>query len=85
VAESLPGYEATVWYGMGAPKKTPGEIIEKLNIEVGATLAGEAMKMRFAELACTPMPVTSVEFGKFTVAEIEKWAEVIRASNIKPD
>jgi tripartite-type tricarboxylate transporter receptor subunit TctC len=85
VAETLPGYEATVWYGLGAPKKTPAEIIEKLNIEVAAALAGEAMKVRFAELACTPMPVTSVEFGKFTAAEIEKWAKVIRAANIKRD
>jgi len=85
VAESLPGYEATVWYGMGAPKNTPPEIIEKLNMEIAAILADETMKARFAELGCTPVPATSAEFGKFTAAEIEKWAKVIQAANIKPD
>src|ERR1700692_3991102 len=59
VADSLPGYEAIVWYGMGAPKKTPAEIIEKLNIEIAATLAGDTVKARFAELGCTPMLTTS--------------------------
>ena len=85
VAESLPGYEATVWYGIGAPKNTPAEIIEKLNMEIAAILADDTMKARFAELACTPVLVTSAEFGKFTAAEFEKWAKVIRAANIKPD
>jgi tripartite-type tricarboxylate transporter receptor subunit TctC len=85
VAESLPGYEATVWYGMGAPKNTPAEIIEKLNIEIAAILADDTMKARFAELGCTPVLATSAEFGKFAAAEIEKWAKVIRAANIKPD
>jgi tripartite-type tricarboxylate transporter receptor subunit TctC len=85
VAESLPGYEATVWYGMGAPKNTPAEIIEKLNMEIAATLVDDTMKERFAELACTPVLATPAEFGKFTAAEIEKWAKVIQAANIKPN
>jgi tripartite-type tricarboxylate transporter receptor subunit TctC len=85
VAESLPGYEAAVWYGMGAPKNTPAEIIEKLNMEIAAALASDTMKARFAELACTPRAATPTEFGRFTAAENEKWAKVIRAANIKPD
>ena len=85
VAESLPGYEATVWYGMGAPKNTPAEIIEKLNMEIAATLADDTMKARFAELACTPVLTTPAEFGKFTAAETEKWAKVIRAAHIKAE
>jgi tripartite-type tricarboxylate transporter receptor subunit TctC len=85
VAESLPGYEATVWYGMGAPRNTPAEIIEGLNTAIGATLADDTMKARFAELACTPVLTTPIEFGKFTATETEKWAKVIRAANLKPD
>jgi tripartite-type tricarboxylate transporter receptor subunit TctC len=85
VAESLPGYEATVWYGTGAPRNTPAEIIEKLNMEIAAILADDGMKTRFSELACTPVQMTSAEFGKFTSAEFEKWGKVVQAANIKPD
>jgi tripartite-type tricarboxylate transporter receptor subunit TctC len=83
VAESLPGYEATVWYGMGAPKNTPAEIIEKLNIEIATTLAGDTVKARFAELGCTPMLTTSADFGKLIADETEKWAKVIKFAGIK--
>jgi tripartite-type tricarboxylate transporter receptor subunit TctC len=85
VAESLPGYEATVWYGIGAPRNSPAEVIEKLNTEIAAILAEGGMKARFSELACTPVQMTSAEFGKFTAAEFEKWGKVVRAANIKPD
>jgi tripartite-type tricarboxylate transporter receptor subunit TctC len=67
MAEFVPGYDASVWYGVGAPKKTPTAIIEKLNMEIDAALADATMKARFAALACTPIPMTSAEFGKLIV------------------
>ena len=85
VAEFIPGYEASVWYGIGAPKNTPTEIIEKLNMEIDAALADPTMRARFAELACTPIPMTSAEFGKLIVGETEKWGNVIRSAGIKPE
>jgi len=85
VGEFVPGYEASVWYGIGAPKNTPTEIIEKLNMEIDAALADPTMRARFAELACTPIPMTSAEFGKLIVNETEKWGNVIRSAGIKPD
>ncbi|MBV8537953.1 MAG: tripartite tricarboxylate transporter substrate binding protein [Alphaproteobacteria bacterium] len=85
VAESLPDYEATVWYGIGAPKNTPADITEQLNRQVAAILADDRIKARFAELAFTPVPMTSAEFANLTAAEFDKWAKVIRAANIKPD
>ena len=85
VAEFVPGYEASVWYGIGAPKNTPTEIIEKLNMEIDAALADPTMRARFAELACTPIPMTSAEFGKLIVGETEKWGNVIRSAGIKPE
>jgi tripartite-type tricarboxylate transporter receptor subunit TctC len=83
VGEFLPGYEATTWYGVGVPKKTPNEIVEKLNKEINAALADPKLKARFAELGAEPMMMTPAEFEKFVVAETEKWAKVIRAANIK--
>jgi tripartite-type tricarboxylate transporter receptor subunit TctC len=85
VAEFVPGYEASVWYGVGAPKNIPTDIIEKLNKEINAALANASLKARFAELACTPMSMTPVEFGKLIVDETEKWAKVIKFANIKPE
>jgi tripartite-type tricarboxylate transporter receptor subunit TctC len=83
VGEFLPGYEATTWYGVGVPKKTPTEIVEKLNKEINRALADPKLKARFAELGGEPMMMTPAEFEKFVVAETEKWAKVIRAANIK--
>ena len=85
VAEFVPGYEASVWYGIGGPKNTPTEIVEKLNKEINAALSDPTMRARFAELACTPIPMTSAEFGKLIVDETEKWGNVIRSAGIKPD
>jgi tripartite-type tricarboxylate transporter receptor subunit TctC len=85
VAEFVPGYEASVWYGIGGPKNTPTEIVEKLNKEINAALSDPTMRARFAELACTPIPMTSAEFGKLIVDETEKWGNVIRSSGIKPE
>jgi tripartite-type tricarboxylate transporter receptor subunit TctC len=85
ICELLPGYEAGGWYGIGAPKGTPGETVNKLNREINATLADPKVKARLDELGLTPMPATPTEFGTFIVAETEKWAKVIRTANIKAD
>jgi tripartite-type tricarboxylate transporter receptor subunit TctC len=84
VAEFVPGYEANSWYGIGAPKNMPTELIEKLNTKINAALADVAMKARLADLGAVPMPMTPAEFGKFIAKETEKWGKVIRTANIKP-
>jgi tripartite-type tricarboxylate transporter receptor subunit TctC len=85
VAEFVPGYEATSWYGVGAPKGTPAEIIEKLNHEINVILADPKTKARFAELGATLLPGSSADFGKLVADETEKWGKVIRAANIRLD
>jgi tripartite-type tricarboxylate transporter receptor subunit TctC len=84
VAEFLPGYEASSWYGIGAPKKTPAEIVEKVNEEVNAGLADSKMKARLAGLGGIAIAGSPTDFGKLIADETEKWAKVIRAGNIKP-
>ena len=83
VSEFLAGYEAANWHGLGAPKKTPMEIVSKLNNEVNAGLADPKVKARFADLGCTAFPGSPADFGKFIADETEKWAKVIQAANIK--
>jgi tripartite-type tricarboxylate transporter receptor subunit TctC len=83
VGDFVPGYEATEWAGVGVPKNTPGEIINKLNKEINAGLADPKMKARLADLGGTVLPGSPADFGKFIAAETEKWAKVIRAANIK--
>jgi tripartite-type tricarboxylate transporter receptor subunit TctC len=85
VSEFVPGYEATAWFGIGAPGKTPTEIVDKLNKEFNAALADPRMKAGIADLGGSPSPTTPVEFSKFIAAETEKWGKVIRAANIKPE
>src|SRR5262245_9760209 len=85
MAEFVPGYEATSWVGIGAPKNTPVEIVDKLNNEINAGLADPTMKARLADLGGVPMPLMPAEFGKFIVEETEKWGKVIRAANIKAE
>jgi tripartite-type tricarboxylate transporter receptor subunit TctC len=85
LAESVPDYEASVWYGFGAPKDTPAEVIGRLNKEINVAAADPATKARLAGIGADPMPMTSAEFGKFMVAETEKWGKVIRAANIKAE
>jgi len=83
VAEFVPGYVADVWHGVGAPKNTPPAIIDTLDKEIGAALADPAMKAKFANLGAEPMPMTPGEFGQFIVAEIDKWAKVVRFAGVK--
>ena len=80
VAETVAGYEAGIWYGVVAPKGTPPEIIEKLNRIFTAALADTQVRSRLADLGCTPMPMSSVEFGTLLKAETAKWAKVIQFS-----
>jgi tripartite-type tricarboxylate transporter receptor subunit TctC len=83
VGEFVPGYEASIWYGLGMPKNTPATIIDKLNKEINAALADPKLKARVADLGGAPMSMTTAEFGKFVAAETEKWGKVILAGNIK--
>ena len=81
----MPGYEATIWYGVGAPRGTPAEIVGKLNRELNAALASSKIKAQLAELGSTPIPVTPDEFGAFVKSEIEKWETVIARSGTRVD
>ena len=85
VSEFVPGYEASFWWGVGAPKNTPAEIMDRLNKEINAGLADPKMKARLADLGGTVLPGTPADFGKLIADETEKWAKVIRAANIKPE
>ena len=85
IGDFLPGYEASLLQGLGAPRNTPADVIEKLNEDVKIALADPAMKARLADLGNEPAPMTSAGFGKALADETEKWGKVIRAANIKPD
>ncbi len=83
VGDLVPGYEASAWQGVGAPKNTPAEVIEKLNKEINAILADHAIKSRLGDVGGVPMPMTPDEFGKFVVAETEKWGTAVKFSGAK--
>ena len=85
VGESVPGFESSIWFGLSAPRNTPPEIIDKLNREINAGLADSKIKARYAELGSTVFPTSPADFGKFIVAETEKWAKVVKFSGAKPD
>ena len=85
VGEFVPGYAASGWFGLVAPKGTSNAIIDKLNTEINAVVADPNMKARLAGLGVPPMPMTPAEFGKLIVDDTEKWGKVIRAARIKPD
>ena len=85
VGDFLPGYEATAWYGIAAPKNTPSEIVDKLNNEVNAGLADPKIKARFAELASAVIPGSPADFGRLVGDEIQKWAKVVKFSGAKPE
>ena len=83
VAETVPGYEATAWFGIGMPRGTPAEIIGKVNAEVNRALADPKMQARLAELGGKPMPGTPQDFGRVIAAETAKWAKVVISSGAK--
>jgi tripartite-type tricarboxylate transporter receptor subunit TctC len=83
VGDTVPGYEATAWFGIGMPKGTPREIIDKVNAEVNRALADPKMRDRLAELGGKPIAGTPEDFGKVIAAETEKWAPIVKASGAK--
>jgi tripartite-type tricarboxylate transporter receptor subunit TctC len=85
LGEFLPGYEASNWFGVGAPRNTPVEVIDKLNKEINAGLTDPKIKARLADLGGDVLALSPTDFGKFIADETEKWGKVIRAANIKPE
>ena len=85
LAEFVPGYDASGWYGIGAPTGTPADIIDKLNKEMNAGLADPGLKSKFLAIGVVPNPMTPAQFGKFIADEIDKWAKVIKFADIKAE
>ena len=85
VGDFVPGYETSQWYGIGAPRNTSAEIVDKLNKEINAAIADPGMKARFAAIGGEPLPGSPAEFGKLIAEETGKWAKVVRAAGIKPE
>jgi len=85
IGEFVPGYESSQWYGLGAPKNTPAEIVEKLNKAINAALTDTRMKVRIADIGGEALAGLPADFGKFIAEETEKWGKVVRAGNIKAD
>jgi tripartite-type tricarboxylate transporter receptor subunit TctC len=85
LSETLPGYEASTWYGIGAPKNTPAEIIKRLNTQVNASLADANFQARLANLGATVLPGSPADFAKLIADETEKWGKVIRTAGIKAE
>ena len=83
LSETLPGYEASAWFGIGAPKNTPAEVIERLNTEVNVSIADAKFKARLANLGGTVLAGAPADFGKLISDETKKWGKVILAANIK--
>jgi tripartite-type tricarboxylate transporter receptor subunit TctC len=85
LGDFLPGYDASNWKGIGAPKNTPPEIVAKLNKEISAALSDPSLKAKLAEFGNAPFATSPAEFDKFFAEEVEKWGKVVRAANIKPE
>jgi tripartite-type tricarboxylate transporter receptor subunit TctC len=85
VGEFVPGYEASGWYGLGAPRGTPAEIIDMLNRQINAGLSDPKLKARLADLGMTALAGSPADFGQLLAAETEKWGKVVRAANIRPE
>ena len=85
LGDFVPGYETSQWYGLGAPRRTPAAVIDKLNKEINAALADPKMKARFADLGGEPFAGSPADFGKLIADETAKWANVVKFANIKPN
>jgi tripartite-type tricarboxylate transporter receptor subunit TctC len=85
VGDFLPGYEASAWYGIAAPRNTSNAIVEKLNVELNAGLADAAVAARLAELGGTLTPGSPADFGRLVAHEVDKWGKVVRFSGAKPE
>jgi tripartite-type tricarboxylate transporter receptor subunit TctC len=85
ISDFVPGYETSSWAGIGAPRNTPTQIIDRLNTEINVPLADPKLIARFADLGLTPLAGSPADFGKLIADETEKWGKVIRAANIKAD
>jgi tripartite-type tricarboxylate transporter receptor subunit TctC len=85
VSEFIPGYEASGWFGVGAPKGTSAEVVEKLNNEINAGLADAKLKARLSDLGGVPMSMTPAEFSKLIADETEKWSKVVKFAGLKPE
>jgi tripartite-type tricarboxylate transporter receptor subunit TctC len=85
LSEFVPGYETSYWYGVGAPKNTPAQIIDKLNKEINAALADPKIKARLADLGGTPIAGSPADFAKLIADDTEKWGKVVRAANLRAD
>jgi tripartite-type tricarboxylate transporter receptor subunit TctC len=85
IGETIPGYEANSWAGVGVPRGTPTEIVERLNREINAGLADPVVKARLAQVSATPLLLSSAAFGAYVASEIDKWGKVVRRAGIKPE
>ena len=85
MGDFVPGYEASQWYGIGAPKSTPTEIIDRLNEEINASLADPKIKMQLTDLGGTALAGSPAHFGKLIAEETEKWGKVVKFAGIKAD
>jgi tripartite-type tricarboxylate transporter receptor subunit TctC len=85
VADFVPGYDASQWYGLSAPKNTPAEIVDRLNREINAALADPRMKSRFADIGGEPLARSPEAYGRLIAEETEKWGKVVRAAGLKPE
>jgi tripartite-type tricarboxylate transporter receptor subunit TctC len=85
IAETLPGFEVSAWSGIGVPRGTPADVVERLNREVNAGLADPGVKSRLAEVGATPLAFTPAEFGARIASDVAKWAKVVAAAGLKVD
>jgi tripartite-type tricarboxylate transporter receptor subunit TctC len=85
IAETIPGYEANSWCGVGVPRGTPAQVVERLNREINAGLADPGVRAQLAKVATTPIIFTPGEFGAYMAAEVEKWGKVVRTAGVRPE